>query len=247
MPRFRVALLFGLTLVIIAAALILSRQHSAGAGEIANFDAQLRAAYADYRMALMQSNLKNREATDKAVAGFESKWTALAERYRKAPPPQFADDPEFETSVAAIFDILARAKTEFARGDLAAGHDTIEAVRIQIDMLEIRNRRTGFSQRINTFHHAMEETVEKSYGGFTGAGLTEAIEDGAVLAHLAHELNRLPPPEAASAQDFKPMLTALTDAVAQYQAALRTGQPDAIRIARSKIKPTFGRLFVKFG
>lgn len=247
MQKSRLLLLIAVAIAVTLAALMLTRQRSAGAGEIASFDAQLRAAYADYRMALMQSNLKNREATDKAMTGFESKWTALLARYRKTPPPQFADDPDFENSVAAIDGILARAKAEFARGDLAAGHDTIEAVRDRIDAMEIRNGRTGFSQRMNAFHHAMEEILQKSYGGLAGAGLTDAIEDGAVLAHLTKELNRLPPPDAAAAPDFKPMLAALADAVGQYQAALRSGEAAAIKTARGRIKPAYARLFVKFG
>jgi len=54
-------------------------------------------------------------------------------------------------------------------------------------------------------------------------------------------------PEAASAPDFEPMLAALIEAVGAYRAAVLSGQPDAIKAARGRIKPAYARLFVKFG
>jgi hypothetical protein len=236
-----------IAILVIAAALILTRQHSAGAGEASDFDRQWRSAYADYRIALMQSNLKNRDATEKAMSGFEAKWTALVARFGNAAPPQFADDRGFEKSLAAVGAIFAKAKDELAKGDVTAAHQTLEAIREEIDNLEIRNGRSGFSQRVNAFHHAMEETLEKSYGGFAGPGLLEAAADAGMLTYLVRALGQLPPPEAASAPDFEPTLAALIESVGAYRAAILSGQPDAIKAARGKIKPAYARLFVTFG
>jgi hypothetical protein len=68
-----------------------------------------------------------------------------------------------------------------------------------------------------------------------------------VLAFLGNELKKSPPADAAQSADFAPLLAAMLGAVGELQAAARTGNVDAIKAARGKIKPAFAKLFVKFG
>jgi len=220
---------------------------AASAGPIADFDGVFRLAHADYRTALAVTNTKNREASDKAVAAFESKWSALTASYRASPPPQFAEDAKWRESLDAITAILVRAKAEVAKGDLAAGHTSLEAVREVLGEMRARNGVVAYSDRIDAFHHTMEEVVSKPYGGFSGAGLTELIEDAAVLAYLGDALKKMPPPDALKAADFAPTLAAVLDAVRDLQSAARASDVEKIKAARSRIKPAFGKLFVKFG
>jgi hypothetical protein len=92
----------------------------------------------------------------------------------------------------------------------------------------------------------MEHMLVKNYEGFSPAGLVELREDAAVLTYLCDELKKHPAPEAAAA-DYAPTLQALLDAVADLQRAARSGDGAASRLALGKIKPSYGRLFVKFG
>jgi hypothetical protein len=220
---------------------------AASAGPIADFNAALRDAYAGYRSALAVTNTPNREGSEKAVAVFQSKWSAFAATYRNSPPPHFAEDAAWAETLDAVGAIVARASAEVAKGDVAAAHLTFEAVRDRLGELRARNGVIAYSDRIDFFHHTMEEVVSKPYGGFSAAGIIALIEDVAVLVHLGEELKKLPPPDASKAADFAPTLTALLDAVRDLQAAARAGDADKIKAARAKVKPAFGKLFVKFG
>src|SRR3989304_1569173 len=53
----------------------------------------------------------------------------LAHADAPPPPPQFAEDAKWRESLDAITAILVRAKAEVAKGALAAGHTSLEAVR----------------------------------------------------------------------------------------------------------------------
>lgn len=220
---------------------------SAAAGPIADFNAAFRETYAGYRSALAVTNTPNREGSAKAVAEFQARWSAFATIYRNSPPPQFSEDAKWGETLDAVSAIVARANDEVTKGDVAAAHVTLEAVRDKFGELRARNGVIAYSDRVDTFHHTMEEVVGKPYGGFSGPGLTALVEDVAVLVYLGDELKKLPPPDADKAPDFAPMLAALLEAVRDLQAAARAGDAEKIKAARAKIKPAFGKLFVKFG
>jgi soluble cytochrome b562 len=220
---------------------------AAFAGPIADYETALRAAYADYRNALFATNTKNRDGSDKTMAALDAKWSALVGKYRSSPPPHYSEDAKWAASLDQVSGVLARAKAEIAKGELAEAHETLEAVRERLGELRARNGLIAYSDRIDAFHHFMESVLTKPYGGLTGAGLTELVEDAAVLAFLGNELKKSPPADAAQSADFAPLLAAMLGAVGELQAAARTGNVDAIKAARGKIKPAFAKLFVKFG
>ncbi|MFN3658956.1 MAG: hypothetical protein ACK4UO_17035 [Pseudolabrys sp.] len=229
----------GLLLVTLASAAL--------AGPIAEFNAAFRQTYASYRSALAVTNTPNREGSEKAVGALQSSWSAFAAKYRSSPPPQFAEDARWAETLDAVSAIVARASGEVAKGDIAAAHLTLEAVRERLAELRARNGVIAYSDRIDAFHHTMEEVAGKPYDGFAGPGLAAFREDVAVLVHLGEDLKRNPPPDAVQAPDFVPLLTALLDTVRDLQAAARAGDAEKIKAARAKLKPAFGRLFVKFG
>jgi hypothetical protein len=220
---------------------------TAFAGPIADYETALRAAYADYRNALFATNTKNRDGSDKTMAALDAKWSALVGKYRASPPPHYSEDAKWVASLDQVSGVLARAKAEIAKGDLAEAHETLESVRERLGELRARNGLIAYSDRIDTFHHFMEQVLTKPYGGLTGAGLTELVEDAAVLALLGNELKKSPPADAAQAPEFAPLLGAVLGAVGELQTAARAGNVEAIKAARGKIKPAFAKLFVKFG
>src|SRR5690554_3038235 len=94
------------------------------AGPVAEFEAALRTAYADYRAALFHTNSKNAEASVKAIATFDDKWTALSAKYA-SPPPQYADDPKWGETFAKVKFIIDHAEAVAAKGDLAEAHEML--------------------------------------------------------------------------------------------------------------------------
>lgn len=231
---------------LIAGAVALMVALPATAGPVADFEKALRGAYGDYRMALMQTNLKNAEATQKAIDGFEAKWAALVAVYAKAPPSHFAEDAQFAAVLEKIAGINQRAKSAARAGNLAEAHDVLEEIRGELGRLRLRNGMMTFSDRMDAVHAHMEHMIDRRKGDFSPAGLAELREDTAVLAFLADELKRHPAPEV-SAPDFAPTLQALLDAIAAVQQAVRGGDAEAAKTALAKVKPAYARLFVKFG
>lgn len=232
--------------MLIAGAVAVSAVVPAAAGPIAEFEKALRGVYGDYRMALMQTNLKNAEAAQKAIAGFETKWAALVAAYAKAPPPHFAEDGQFAAVLEKIAAINQRAKSIASAGNLAEAHDVLEEIRGELGRLRLRNGMMTFSDRMDAVHAQMEHMIDRRKGDFSLAGLAELREDAAVLAFLADDLKRHPAPEA-SAPDFAPTLQAFLDAIAALRQAVRNGDAEASKAALAKIKPAYARLFVKFG
>ncbi len=217
------------------------------AGPIADYETALRAAYADYRNALFATNTKNRDGSDRTMAALDAKWSALVAKYRASPPPHYSEDAKWAASLDQVSGVLARAKAEIAKGELDVAHETLESVRERLGELRARNGLIAYSDRIDAFHHFMESVLTKPYGGLTGAGLTELVEDVAVLALLGNELKKSPPADAVQSPEFVPLLAAVLGAVGELQTAARAGNADAIKAARGKIKPAFAKLFVKFG
>jgi hypothetical protein len=212
------------------------------AGPVAEFETALRVAYADYRAALFHSNAKNAEGTAKAIATFEAKWSALSIKYA-SPPPQYVDDPKWDETLAKVKFVIDHAEVVVDKGELPEAHEMLEEIRDIIGGLHARNGIVGFSDRMNAFHTAMEHMLQEK---FDASGFGTLREQAAVLAYLAGELDKFPPPEVAE-PDYAPMLKALQQAVADMQAAARTNDVAGARAALTKIKPAYAKLFLKFG
>jgi hypothetical protein len=216
------------------------------AGPVNDFERTLAAAYADYRQALFLTNQKNAEGTMRAIGSFETKWASLMSTYAKAPPPQYADDPEFAGVLTRVAETNQQAKKAAADGKLAESHEVLEAIRDQLGGLRLRNGMTTFSDRMNAYHEKMEHMVGKTYDGFSAAGLGDLREDAAVLAHMADDMKRNPSPEAGAA-DYAPLMKSLIDSVVAVQTAARGGDAAGAKAAVTRLKPAYSRLFVKFG
>jgi hypothetical protein len=139
--------------------------------------------------------------------------------------------------------VLDHAEVVVDKGELPEAHEMLEEIRDVIGGLHARNGIVGFSDRMNAFHTAMEHMLQEK---FDASGFGTLREQAAVLAYLAGELDKFPPPEVAE-PDYAPMLKALQQAVADMQAAARTNDVAGARAALTKIKPAYAKLFLKFG
>lgn len=216
------------------------------AGPVADFEASLRAAYADYRGALFQTNAKKPEESARAVTGFMAKWKALGDAAKAAPPPHYADDPMLAETMGAVAKIASTASDEIAAGKLAEAHETLEAIRDQIGDLRARNGIIGFSDRMNAYHANMEAMLGADYQGFNAVGLGRLREDAAVLAFLAADIIAHPAKEAADPA-YAGLIGGLKASVDALVAATRAGDPAAVKAAIDGLKVPYSKLFLKFG
>lgn len=215
------------------------------AGPMQDFERQLNAAYAHYRAALLQTNLKNKDATQAAIAAFEKGWSEIAGR-KSSPPPQYAEDAKWGDTLEQVTKVLAAAKAEAAQGDLTKSHNTLEAIRDLIGDLRQRNGVTSFSDRINTYHEHMEVVVEGKYAS-DPEGMAKLREDVAVLIFLAKEVEKFKPATFGGDDVFKQVLSGMLASVTALQAAVRSGESARIEELRKALKPAYSKLFARYG
>lgn len=218
---------------------------AAYAGPVADFEKSMRAAYADYRAALFQTNANNRDEAVKTIDRFRQKWADLVTENPKA-PPQYADDNAYATTLAKVTELAESAATQAAAGTLADAHVTLEGIRNQIGGLHERNGVIAFSDRMNAYHAKMEQVLAKDYSGFNAAGLGELREDAAVLAYLISDISAHPPAEAADPA-YRPALDGVSASVTSLAEAAQGGDGAAAKRAVSGLKMPYSKLFLKFG
>ena len=228
---------------LIAVALVLPV--AAFAGQMQDFEKQLNSVYAHYRAALLQTNMKNKDATEAAIAAFEKGWSEIAARKASA-PPQYADDPKWGETLDQVGKVLATAKSEAAGGDLTKSHNTLEAIRDLIGDLRLRNGIISFSDRINAYHEQMEHVVLGNYAADV-EGLAKLREDVAVLVFLAKDVERFKPAILAGDDGFKQALAGVLSSVSALQAAARSGETAKLVELRKALKPAYSKLFAKYG
>lgn len=217
------------------------------AGPIADFETAMGAAYADYRAALFQTNRKDRAATDAALAGFNTKWAALATRFGTNPPPHLSEDAGWSATLATVKRILDKALAEAATGDLAKAHETLEAIRDEIGKLRARNGQQTFSDRMNAYHARMEVLIERVEHEADKLDLGLLREEAAVLAYLVADIAANVPNGLGDLTALREALAAVTASVEALRAAVRAGDGAAAKAATKALKPPYSRLFLRFG
>jgi hypothetical protein len=214
------------------------------AGPVQDGEAQLRATYADYRIALFQSSAGNAEATTKALQTLGENWGALTQKWTSGPPPQYADDAQLPETLEQVRTVISNATEAAGQGDLPKAHTTLEAIRSEIGDLHGRNGLIGFSDRMNAYHAEMEKVLDSASDD--AAGSADMPGAAAVLAFLAAEIAAHPAPEANDPA-YAPLVDALLGSVNALQSAAESGDAAAVKAAIAGLKPAYSKLFVKFG
>ncbi|WP_212523699.1 hypothetical protein [Actibacterium sp. MT2.3-13A] len=219
---------------------------AAFAGPFADFETQLRGAYASYRAALFQTNAGKPEPAAQALSGFAQKWDGLTADWAASPPPQYADDPAYAGTLAAVAATIDTAAGQTAAGDLPAAHATLEAVREALGGLHLRNGIVGFSDRMNAYHARMEHVLMTDYAAMGEAALGPLREEAAVLTYLVDEIEAHPAPEAGDPA-YAPLVAGLRQSVQALQDAARANDLKAALASVGGLKKPYAQLFVKFG
>lgn len=223
----------------------LAASSSAFAGPVADFEAGFRDTYASYRMALFATNTGNADKSKHAIGEFDSRWDALVSENAKTPPPHYADDPAWGSTLTEVSDAIAKAGQLAEQGKLADAHEVLEHVRDAIGELHARNGIVLFSDRMNAYHATMETVIGLPVTD--AAGKQKLLEQSAVLAYLAEDMLKAPPVEARGNPEFDKLAEAVKASVAALQDAVRSGDEAAIKAALSGLKKPYSMLFVKFG
>lgn len=221
---------------------------AARAGDVADFESEFRAIYAEYRQALFRTNAGAQEASASAAAAFAESWAGLVDAWRDRPPPHYDDDTGWRATLDSVSARIESAQGRIAAGDLPAAHAKLEGVRKDIGELHDRNGIETFSDRMNAYHAEMERVLDMDLTAIDAATGQALLERAAVLAYLAGDVLRRPPPEAdRDADAYDALSEAFEASVAAFLEACRAGDPEAIREAAAGLKVPYSRFFLKFG
>ncbi len=220
---------------------------AATAGRFSEFETELRGVYATYRAALFTTNQNKPDEAAAAVAALSQGWTVLSQKWARAAPPQYADDPQFAPTLTLAAGEIADASRQIAAGDLGAAHITLEKIRDQLGALRARNHVAVFSDRMDEFHKEMEKTLGRLQADLTPAALADLRGEAAVLAYLADRIAAAPPPEAKSSAEFGPLVEGVAKAVRAVRQTAASGDAEATKRALHGLKKPYSILFLKFG
>ncbi len=240
-----------LTYLVPVAALVMGLYSPCGvaATSLERFNAEARSAYADYRVALFQSNNHEGGKALAALERFTRRWSEIVERYVQAPPEVYAADPEWQPTLRRIGQIAGAAALELQQGRIEKAHVGLEAIRDELGLLRARNSVYLFSDAVNAYHAVMEEILtRKLTAEQLGSGVRNSLRERlGVLKYLAGEMRERAPLSERDDPQFRPLLQALTESLDRLDQALDNPQADALLKAIKGLKPPYARLFLKFG
>jgi hypothetical protein len=220
------------------------------AGDLANFHNQLDEAYAPYRMSLSLTNKKDKqEAALKAMNGFFKKWSALSDKYLQNPPAPYNESPLWSETITRSTEIMKKGIQEVKSGNLKKGHETIEAIRDMLGKLRNSVSIRVFSDYINTYHTEMEHlvTVKYSKQNLNSDNIIKIREKVAILRFLMNEIKAAAPEKYSQNAEFQKSLGGNVKLLKMLHESLQKADKNKVLAILPKVKPAYGKLFVKFG
>lgn len=208
----------------------------------------MQAANAPYRMALYKTNGKSQDEAKQALVQAQQEWSKLGAQFGAKPSAPYDRDPAFATSVAEVTKVYATALEEVNANQLTHAHNTLERVREVMADMRQRNNVVVFSDHMNAYHSQME--VVMVHGADTLAqpkGMLLLTAQTGALSYLAKQMGTQASESLTKNAEFTTLLGAVTQSVANLEAALLNQDAAAIKEAMGKLKGPYSKLFAKFG
>lgn len=229
--------------------LILSSGGGLMASDYTAFYHAVHNAYADYRMALFQSNQNHSIEARNSMEQFLNKWNAILDKYLDDPPCVYADDTLWSKSLTEVQSIIKEGISTLDAGNLTRTHEIIEQIRDVLSDLRRRNHVIDFSDYVNNYHSQMEYIIKEyaSRQNFTPQEKLHLREALAVLRYLGDQMKFNAPDTYQYNPQFSEALNTNFDAINIVATALDSPDATTIRNAIKDLKPAFSMLFVNFG
>jgi len=208
----------------------------------------MQEAYAPYRAALFKTNSASRAESLQAMNQAQQSWSQLSERFSAKPPAPYDRDPGFAASLAEVTRVYAKASGQIAADQLGAAHETLEQARDILASLRRRNQVIVFSDHMNAYHAEMEHVIKDGAEMLEQPhGIARLTAVSGALSYLADKLVAEAPASYGKNEEFVALARAVRQSVDDLQAALFAQDAAAARAAMKKLKPPYGKLFLKFG
>jgi len=208
----------------------------------------IQAAYAPYRAALVRTNAKAQDESERAVADAMRAWRGVVERFGTAAPPPYDRDPKFAATLAEVSAVYAEADRLARARDLAGAHEVLERARDLLSDLRQRNGVVVFSDPMNEYHAEMEHTIADAPRLLDEPqGQLKLMARVGTLEYLAARLRTLAPAALQADAEFTAAQRAVAESVAALRAAVLAGDRGAIERALGALKGPYGRMFLRYG
>lgn len=205
-------------------------------------------AYAPYRAALFQTNMKAQAESEQAIAQTRQAWQSIIARFAAGPTIPYDTDAAFRATLDDVAQVYERAAKEIREQKLPQAHETLEQARDLMSELRRRNGVIVFSDHMNAYHAEMEHLLEKGEAlTVTPQGLLQLMERVGALSYLAGRLRSEAPKNLLQNPEFGTALQALELSVEDLRKAVTSQNAVAAREALGKLKRPYSRMFLKFG
>jgi hypothetical protein len=212
------------------------------------FTDAMQAAYVPYRMALFKTNSNSQTEAQQAITQAQDAWGKVKAQFGSKPPVPYDRDAAFGTALTQVADVYATAAQQIAANQLSAAHETLEKARDIMADVRHRNQVVVYSDHMNAYHAQMEYVLIDGSKLLTQPnGLAPLTADVGALSYLVKKLSTEAPAPYKSNPEFVDLLQAVTQSVADLQAALWAQNAAAAKAAMAKVKAPYSKLFLKFG
>lgn len=232
--------------VLIAAAVISMGCLSARAAD--SVTQAIQDAYAPYRVALFKSSAGSVQEAQQALASAADRWEGLRRQLGGQLQSPYSEDAAFGADIERVGLVYKEAAEKLSANDKAAAHEVLEQIRDILSGLRHRNDIVVFSDHMNAYHEKMEQVLTEGPGLLDSqAGMFNLTLMVGALDFLAQKLDTEAGVRLRQNVEFHALVKALQASVAALKTALATQNPALVRDALTGLKPTYARLFVRFG
>jgi len=215
-----------------------------------DFRAAQTAAYAHYREAAFYTRTENIPVAALALDEFVSKWSALVHRYADDPPPAYAGDARWKSTLQGILERAQTGLDALDAGEPEAAADAIGPIREMLGDLRHRNKVVSYSDNVDALTAAMDVLARyrKDVRDLNDPATVEMIGKQADIVEALFEKCRDDAgPEIADDQEFKRLISGASDSMAKLRKSLKTGDLRLFRIGSGELRSYERIMFLRFG
>lgn len=196
-----------------------------------------RAAMRSYRLALVGTGTGQEEMARKSAAAASARWKRFM-ALTQAP----SGDSAWLTDAGTVQHLLDEASALVQSGKGAEAHEVLEGVRAAWLKMRSRNGQHPLEDKVTLYHDQMEAFLG-SLGGQKAEENLRLLKES-LNQILAHKSDRRTAPLQRSFDDLS---LGLVNSVKAAEAAMKGGNPAALKELGGTMKPPFIKFYLNFG
>ncbi|MEI7845852.1 MAG: DUF2892 domain-containing protein [Chloroflexota bacterium] len=183
----------------------------------------------NYKQALFQTGLKNRDESIKYYSQLQTTYAEFSSKYASYRPYALSGDTQFSADLATVNKIISESGPLVQTGDLAQAHVQLEQVRPIFQEMFKRNGFSLLAMNLVDFHDVMEKLIADGAKKDAAATMEHYAEADRLLKSVEAELND------ADVQGIRQSLDALLKLAQDGKVDDLTAQADALKKSFLKV------------